>query len=150
MLPVADRLRALAGPSRFDIRTSRVVVVRREWTGGRRGAAAPVGQQRYRDTRLELPQTAAVRQLSTGEVASSGGRLEHGDLRVRPITPAYERPDGSRGGFSEADLKPVDRMGLETFYLIEGAHAGEYQLVALESTKAFSYALILRRRATTP
>jgi hypothetical protein len=83
-------------------------------------------------------------------VASSGGRLEHGDVRVGPITPEYADAAGRRGGFSEEQLKPAARNGIEIFYQLEGAHAGEYQLVALQSTKAFSYALILRRRTTTP
>jgi hypothetical protein len=151
MLPVADRLRALTGPDVFDVRTSRLVIITRVWTGGRRGADAPPGEPRYRDTRLELPQIYKMRELSSREIASSGGRYEQGDVRVGPITPRFVDPDGVEGGFTEEQLQPtVTRNGTEILYAIEGVHAGEYQLVDLQSMRAFGYAITLRRRTTTP
>ena len=88
MLPVFDRLRALTGPTRFDIRPTSLSVVTRRWTSGTVGvepddpAAVP-----YSETRLDLPAVYKVRQVTTREMASSGGRYETGDVKVGPITP---------------------------------------------------------------
>src|SRR5437016_3334282 len=107
MLRVADRLRARTGPDGFDIRPSRLSIITRTWAAGHRGSPAPSpGAPSYVDVVLDLPQVYAVRQLSTREVASSGGTYETGDLLVGPITPAYKRIDGGQGGFTEDQLKP--------------------------------------------
>jgi hypothetical protein len=103
------------------------------------------------DTSLVLPTIYRVRQVTTREVASSGGRYEMGDMRVGPVTPAFTRDDGSTGGFTEAQLKPDPTdEATETIYQLTGAHGGDYALVAVESTRAFSWYLVLRRRVTTP
>lgn len=151
MLPVFDRLRAKTGPGGFDIRPTGLAVVTRRWTSGSVGAlpddpAAPA----YTDARLELPAVYKVRQVTTREIASSGGRFEAGDVKIGPITPAYMNADGSQGGVSEAQLKPDGEDGTEVFYELSGAHAGEYALVALVSTAPFSWWLVLTRRQTMP
>jgi hypothetical protein len=151
MLPVFDRLRAKTGPSGFDIRPTSLTIVTRAWTSGTVGVepddpkATP-----YVDTRLELPTVYKVRQVTTREIASSGGRYETGSVRVGPITPAYVNADGSQGGVSELQLKPLGDEGTEILYVLSGAHAGEYALVALESTAPFGWWLVLTRRANTP
>jgi hypothetical protein len=109
-------------------------------------AAAP-----FVATSLVLPVIYRVRQVTTREVTSSGGRYEMGDVRVGPITPEFIRDDGSTGGFTERQLKPeATDDATEIIYVLSGAHAGEYALVALESTRAFSWFVVLRRRVTTP
>jgi hypothetical protein len=152
VLPVFERLRALAGPDRFDLRTARLSIVTRTWTGGYREADAPTpATPRYVDAALDLPPIYEVVQISTREIASSGGLYEMGDIKVGPITPRFTRADGTTGGFSESDLKPVvTANGAEIIYMLIGAHAGEYQLVELRSLKPFGYDLVLRRRQTTP
>jgi len=152
VLPVFERLRALAGPERFDIRIARVAVVTRTWSGGYREADPPTpGTPRYVDVVLELPPFYDVVQLSTREIASSGGLYEMGDVKVGPITPRFTRADGTIGGFSESDLKPTPTAnGVEIIYMLIGAHAGEYQLVELRSLRPFGYDAVLRRREATP
>jgi hypothetical protein len=151
ILPVFDRLRALAGPARFDLRPSRVAVVTRTWTGGRREADPPPGSPVYIDAVLELAPIYKVRQLATREIAGSGARYEVGDVAVGPITPAFTKRDGTRGGYSEADLAPSSpRAGVEIFYRVLGAHEGEYERVELRSFRPFAFELVLRRRETTP
>jgi hypothetical protein len=145
LLQVSARLRALAGPARMDQRPHRVSIITRTWSGGYRGAGASS------ETSLDLPQDFIVRQVSTREIASSGGRYELGDVKVENITPAYVASDGITGGFSPADLNPVvTRNGIEILYRIAGPHAGDYQLVELESWRTYGYDLVLRRRTDTP
>ena len=152
ILPVFDRLRALAGPARFDLRPSRVAVVTRTWTGGgRREADPPPGSPMYVDAVLELAPIYKMRQLTTHEIAGSGARYEAGDVIVGPVTPAFTKAGGMRGGYSEADLAPsAPRPGVEIFYRIVGPHEGEYERIELRSFQPFAYELVLRRRESTP
>lgn len=152
MLPVFDRLRGLTGPSRFDIRPTSLSVITRLWSSGAVGVEPDdATQPAYTDARLDLPAIYKVRQLSTREIASSGGRYEAGDVKVGPITPSYANADGSVGGVSEAQLKPVAAdSATEILYELVGAHAGEYALIGLVSTGPFGWWVVLGRRETTP
>lgn len=72
-------------------------------------------------------------------------------MKVGPITPAFTNPDGSAGGYSEAQLRPsADDGATEILYELVGTHAGEYALVSLLATAPFSSWVVLRRRVTTP
>jgi hypothetical protein len=152
LLPVADRLRARTGPSALDVRLTGLTITIRSWTGGAIGVLpADPSVTPFVDTSLALPTIYRIRQVTTREVASSGGRYEMGDVRVGPVTPEFTHDDGSTGGFAEAQLKPGptdDRT--EIIYVLSGAHAGEYALVTLESLRPLSWFLVLRRRVTTP
>jgi hypothetical protein len=151
MLPVFDRLRALTGPSRFDIRPTSLSIITRRWTSGVVGAEPDdPSKAPYTDARLDLPATYRVRQVTTREIASSGGRYEAGDVKVGPLTPAYVAANGSQGGVSEAQLKPDGDAGTEIIYELSGAHAGEYALIALVSSAPFGWWLVLTRRETAP
>ncbi len=140
LLPVVDELRALAGPSGFDVRTSQLTVRARTWAGGRRGLGPAT------DSDLVLPQIYKIREVKTQEIASSGGLFEMGDVLVGPITPT----DVSGGGFTAAQLAPDGQTGTEIVYVITGDLAGEYSRVELNKSKPFSWFLTLRRRRTTP
>jgi hypothetical protein len=140
LLPVVDELRALAGPSGFDVRTSRLTVRTRTWAGGRRGLGPVTNSD------LVLAQSYKFRELTSKEVASSGGVFEMGDLRVGPITPT----DVSGGGYTEAQLAPDGSTGTEIIYVVTGALAGEYARLELDKSKPFSWYLTLRRQRTTP
>jgi hypothetical protein len=147
MLPVFDRLRALTGPSRFDIRPTSLTIVTRTWASGTVGVEQPdPTTPSYADSRLELPAVYKARQVTTREIASSGGRYETGDVKVGPITPAYTAADGRTGGVSEAQLKPDGGTGVEIIYELVGAHAGEYSLLGLVSTAPFGWWVVLGRR----
>jgi hypothetical protein len=151
MLPVFDRLRAKTGPSGFDIRPTSLAIITRRWTSGTVGVAPDdPAVPPYTDGRLALPAVYKVRQVTTREIASSGGRYEAGDVHLGPITPAYTNSDGSQGGLSESQLKPDGDEATEIVYELAGAHAGEYALIALVSTAPFSWWLVLTRRQTTP
>jgi hypothetical protein len=151
MLPVFDRLRVKTGPAGFDIRPTALAIITRRWTSGAVGVTPDdATSAAYTDTRLALPAVYKVRQLTTREIASSGGRYEAGDVRLGPITPAYSNADGSQGGVSEAQLKPDGDDATEIVYELAGAHAGEYALIALVSAAPFSWWLVLGRRQTTP
>jgi hypothetical protein len=142
----------LAGPTRFDLRTSQLVIVTRTWAGGFKDADPPTpGAPPFTDAEAPLLPIYEVRQLTTREVSGSGGRYEFGDVKVGPITPSFVARDGTPGGYSESELKPdAPSDAVEILYEIMGAHAGTYALVSLDSTKPFGYELVLRRRESTP
>lgn len=139
ILPVVDELRGLAGPSNFDVRTTRLTIRTRVWSGGRRGSGVS------QDTDLVLPQIYKVVLLTTKEIAGSGGRYEMGDVRIGPITPA-----STSGGFTSEQLKPSGAQGTEIIYVLTGAVTGEYALVSLNTDKPFGYYLVIRKMRTTP
>ena len=145
-LRLADRLRALTGPAHLDQRPHQLSIITREWSGGYKDAGAAV------DSVLALPPHFLVRQVSTRELASSGGRYELGDVAVDNITPEYVDPrDGLAKGFNPNVLDPVvTRNGVEIVYRLAGPHAGDYQLIELQSWRPYSYRVVLRRRSDSP
>ncbi len=137
ILAAVDAARSLAGPSGLDIRTNRVTVRTRTWSGGRLKLGTAT------DSDLELSPHFPVRYLSSHEVSSSAGEYEVGDIFVNHITPS----NGAGVGFTPAQLKPVvTANNVEIIYLITGEHAGEYGLVELRTYRPFTYQLVLRRR----
>lgn len=139
ILPVVDATRAIAGPDGLDVRTSKLTIITRTWSGGRAGMGT------YSDASLELPQHYKLKDLSSKEIAGSGGRYQQNDIRVGPITPAY-----SSGGYTPAQLAPAGDNGVEVLYQITGPDSGMYSLVECCTDAAFHYSLVLRRRRTTP
>jgi hypothetical protein len=146
LLRVADRVRALSGPERLDQRPHQLSIVTRSWSGGFKGAGVPT------EVPLVLPQHFLIRQVSTREIAGSGGRYEMGDVMIEGITPEYVDPlDGQAKGYSPLVLDPVvTRSGVEIVYRLTGPHAGDYQLVELQSWRPYGYHLVIRRRSDSP
>lgn len=130
-----DDVRSLRGEDGVDIQTVSVTIVRRTWSGGRRGAGVLTTT-----TLTALPQRYKVREISQKLVASSGGRFEMGDVRVGPITPSY-----TGGGVTPAELQPSGTQGVEIVYVLAGSIAGDYTAVDVDTARAFSYFLTLRR-----
>lgn len=145
MKQLADNLRALAGPASFDVIADQLTIRSRFWPSGLRGPLTDA----HTDTDLVIPQIYKIQQVSTKEIASSGGKYEQGDIKIGPITPAYTTSTGT-GGFSAAQLNPNGADGTEIIYVIAGTHGGDYQLLEEQSWKRFSYFLVLRRRYETP
>lgn len=145
MKQLADNLRALAGPSNFDVIADQLTIRTRTWSGssGLRGDAPST------DVDVVVAQIYKIQQVSTEEVLSSAGKYEQGDLRVGPITPSWTVGNKS-GGYSPAQLNPTGAENVEIIYVIAGTHAGNYQMVADETWKRFSFFVVLRRRFDTP
>lgn len=146
-LKTAESLRGLTAPSKWDYRTVKVTVVRRVWSGGEAGAGSIV------DTVLtDLPQAIRVAPISERLIAGPAGRYEAGDIKIGPITPAWS-VGASSGGYTPAQLDPAATLGTtgtEIVYVLTGTVAGEYRLIDLQTHKAVSYFLTLRRLRSTP
>lgn len=143
---LADELRAMPGEVGIDIRPNSISVVVRTWSSGKIGSGTPTDS-----TPLVLTPVPKVREVSTREVASSGGRFEMGDLRVGPITPSYTGPPA--GGYTTAQVAPEvapDLDGVEVLYLVTGPDAGEYRRISINTDFALHYTLTLRRSNRTP
>ena len=141
LLEVADELRGLRNPDILDQLQSQLLIRTRTYTDGKRTARGT-----YTDSDLLLNQDYKFRQLTTREIASSGGKYEMGDNIVGPITPF----NGSIG-YTEAQLQPKPpRDGVDIIYVVLGAHAGEYSRVEFRSTRPYRYEIVIRRRVTTP
>ncbi len=135
ILAAVDAIRGIAGPSGFDIRTSRVTVRTRTWSGGRRDLGTKT------DSDLVLNQYYKIRDLNGREVSGSGGRYSTGDILVDHITPS----DGTIG-YTAAQLAPlVTSDASEILYVVTGADPGYYGLVELLTHRPFTYQLVLRR-----
>ncbi len=141
LLKVVDAARNLAGPVFADIRTHRLIIRTRTWSGAYVKLGTPT------DVELALPARYPVRYLSSQEINSAAGQYEVGDVIVDHITPS----DGAGVGYTPEQLKPtVTTNNVELFYILDGPHAGEYACVELRTFRPFTYQLVLRRKTTTP
>jgi hypothetical protein len=142
-----QRIDAIRGiPGAFGIRPNSVSIVTRTWSGERVGSGTSTDS-----TPLVISPVPKVREVSTREVSTSGGRYEMGDLRVGPITPYYAGPPA--GGYTTAQLAPAvapDQRGIEVLYFVTGPNAGEYRRIDLHNDFALHYTLVLRRSIRTP
>lgn len=156
LLYALDKTRTILGPSPgpMDLRPTSITIIARTWSGGVRGASAPI------DATLALPNYTKVRHLTLREIAGSGGLYENGDVIVGPITPQYTAPDGSIGGFTEAQVAPAEvspgvSSGTEIIYRLAlqsgatGIH-GDYELVQFRRDRTLRLMIVLRRRLDTP
>lgn len=140
-LKIANKLRALPSKPALDVYTTKVTIRTRTWAGGRVGLEGGSS-----DVDAVIRPRPKVRDISQREVAGSGGRYQAGDVKVGPITPRH-----SGGGYSEAQLAPsASANGTEILYVLEGGVTGEYLRVDLQTDRAFSYWLVLRRKRSTP
>jgi hypothetical protein len=141
LLAAVEAARSVAGPEGLDVRTNQLTIRTRTWSG------SALGDGTTTDVDLVLPAHYVIRQITTDEISSSGGDYEVGDLLVNHITPS----DGAGTGYTPQQLKPHNMANnVEVLYLIAGDHSGEYCLKELRTSRAFSYAVVLRRRRTTP
>src|SRR5258707_15075194 len=130
---VAEHVRSISGPAKLDQRASRLTIRSRVWSGGLKGSGTAT------DTDLAINQYYPIRQITTREIASSGGKFEEGDLIIRHITPY-----NGTVGYTESQLKPVvTSMGTEIIYVITGQHSGNYAEIELQSVRNYSYNLVL-------
>jgi hypothetical protein len=144
-----DHVRANTGPSVLDLRPTSVSIITRTWDMGQRGAGTA------RDGALPLPNWTKVRHITTREIMDSGGVFEDGDVRVGPVTPAYNY-QGSVGGFTPAQLNPpIPTNATQIIYRLASQSGssgivGDYTILDLERDKTLHFILNLRREKTTP
>jgi hypothetical protein len=146
LLFALDQCRRILGPSVMDLRPTSIHVITRTWTGGVRAGGS------FADANLPLPNYTKIRHLSLREVTESGGLFEMGDIVIGPITPRYEAPDGSVGGFTEVQVAPAQfgggvPSGTEVIYRVaqqSGATgiAGDYELVQFRRDRTLRFNLI--------
>lgn len=87
-----------------------------------------------------------MRDVNQREIAGSGGRYEAGDVKVGPFTPLH-----AGGGYTPEQLAPVVTVnGVEILYVLAGGLSGEYKRIDIETDRALSYWLVLRRKRSTP
>lgn len=129
-------------PKSLDLRQNNALsIVQRVWAGGVRDAAGG-----FTDTTLDLVERYRVRQVSTREIAGSGGVYENGDLRIGPITPS-----NGTIGYTAAQIAPTFvAAATELRYVLAGNHAGIYRRVSFENTSDVSWYLVLRRTNDSP
>lgn len=138
-LKAVDVARTVLSKSTIDLRPYTLTVRTRTWSGDR-GTSTPV------DSDLAITPRPKVEQVSTREIASSGGRYLQGDMHVSQITPQY-----AGGGYTPTQLKPDapdDRT--EVLYLLTGPDGGEYRFVDGQFDANLHYELVLRRQRSTP
>ena len=140
LLPVVDQLRQL--PDDFGLRRYTVTIRRRVWSGGAPGLGTPA------NTDLVLTPKPKVRQLSSREVADSGGTYEMGDYELSRITPRYSSP--TTGGYTPTQLLLQPEGADQDVCVILNGDEGEIECQVVTSTfdRAFRYTLVVRRRVT--
>lgn len=128
LLKTVNNLRALSGPTGFDVYTSRVTIRVRTWTGGDNGPEVRLGS--YTDVDTEI--------LPRPKVREAGGGT---GLVVGPITPANDD-----GGYTPAQLNPAPSLtaGQEVLYVVEGPNGTfTYTAADIDTSRAFRYMLTL-------
>lgn len=123
LLPVFGDARALIDD--FGLRTTRVIIRTRTWTGGPDGKQVGLGT--YTDSDLEILPRPRVRTNREGE------------LVVDRITPAY-----AGGGYTLAQLNPLPNLtdGQEVKYILIGPNGTkQFCGVEVESRKNFGYSI---------
>lgn len=146
----ADAIRNIRLPTRLDQAAMQLQIITRTWSSGEVGADAAAGSPQFTDASITLPQKFPIRQVTTEEIASSGGKYELGDIVIEHITPSH--PSNPGVGYSPQQLEPYSTSnGVEIIYVISGGkHDGEYAKRSLETYRNYSYTLVLRRRITQP
>jgi hypothetical protein len=130
---------ALASPCVEELITVSQLTIRvRTWTGR-------VGDGTFSDSDLVLPKRYELRELSSREVASSGGRYSLGDVRMNDLTKAY-----AGGGYTRAQLDPasafsVNEQSKRVMYVLTGDVSGIYSLIDIKGDDIVSWSLVLRR-----
>lgn len=160
-LPALDAIRGIGGA--LGLRATTCSIVRRTYAGTRRASSTGYTDGGDGPGNTPLPLVTAsgapykIRHVSQREIASSGGRLEQGDVIIGPITNAYAATSSTpAGGFTEAQLAPPGSEGIEIIYrlaLTAGATsgiAGDFYLVEIRRDHAMHMHLVVRRLTTTP
>lgn len=124
------------------------------WDGGLLGKGG-----KYVVSELVMPKYE-VKQLSAREVASSGGRFQAGDLRIKDVSPPYTKSTGLQGGYLKEQLDPQSAWtapnmttpvrNREVEYVLTGETSGIYSLVDLNTDDVTAWSLVLRRTRKTP
>lgn len=138
-----------------ELRTTQLTIRTFRWAGGRLGVPP-----KQLVTELVLPKYE-VQQVKAREIASSGGRLMDGDVRVFGIVPSYTKSDGvTTGGYAAEQLDPQKawtQLGYgapvqdrEVEYVLTGDVAGIYRLVNVDSDDPVLWNLILRNTRKSP
>lgn len=142
LLPVMHAARGIIDDLGF--RTSDVVVRTRRWVGERSADGD------YVDELLPLANPRPRVRAPTGnEIASSGGKLESGDVVIDKITPRFAGPPA--GGYTPDQLDPpVSEDSVEVTYLISGAFSGEYALKWSNVDRALGYSVVVTRTIRAP
>ncbi len=112
----------------------------RTWATGKAGDGA------YSDSAITISPNPKMREVSTHDIAGSGGRYEQGDLAVGPFTPAFTGPPA--GGYTPDQLQPPvppGSRGVEVIYTVTGPDAGQYTSVTSSRDRPMRYSLVLRR-----
>lgn len=142
LLPIMHDTRQIMQDLGF--RTNTLAIITRVWSGeiGDTDAGFDDG------TPVVIAPLPRIRQLSSKEVASSGGQYEMGDVRIDKITPAF-----SGGGYTPEQIAPEIPPGTtdtEVIYRITGTLDGDYARVALNTDRALGYSMVVRRMTRTP
>lgn len=142
LLPVLQDTRAIVDDLGF--RTHDVAVVVRTWAGSRPGDPTP---DAYTDASTPIAPNPRVRQVTSREVAQSGGIVSMGDLRIDKITPSF-----AGGGYTPNDIAPSTNgaTNVEVFYRVVGPLGGDYALVTSNTDRALGYSLVVTRTLRTP
>lgn len=107
------------------------------------------GQTVVTDTVIGGPAGARykVREVSAKEVVASGGKFQHGSLRVGPITPPYPG-----GAFTRDELLPPTEKGGDVLYGVTDS-SGRTQWCELQGSDTLHdlhWYLVLNPTGTTP
>ncbi len=150
---------SIKGPAVLDLAPFQVTVMVRTWSGGRPDRGSFTDGDGHGGPPLNLSPSTSVVVVNERDVATSGGRVEHGDMKIGPIRPHFVNlVTGTPGGFTPQQLDPRSLLteSQELIYRLtqrypEGTgESGEYTLIVLHKEDPLAFMAVVRRRASPP
>lgn len=144
VLPILDvwrgRLDTVFGLRRYD-----VALLMREWPAGTIPGAHGVSPTETTIPLLVGGGRPRIEQISTREIAASGGLYQDRDIRIGPFTPPF-----MSGGADPEWLRPsVSADRVEYYIAISNADSGEagerYSIVQTDTSRSLRWTMVCRK-----
>lgn len=149
LLPVLDLVDSINGM--LGMRRHTVSILTRTWQGQRPGQGPHVDV--LTTLYINGQYNPSVTQVSTREIAASGGLYRNEDIKVGPFVPPYP---GSKNNTDHEAIDPeVGTAGVEIFWKVTGSEYGGsvgawFKKISIDKTQPLQFSFVLRKTGKIP